>query len=168
VSTAGSYLGLPTVASNVSTAGSYIGLPTVASNVSTAGSYLGLPVVASNVSTVGSVLTQTATQGQYLVKTGTTTYGWSTIVASGGGTTNGLIIQRGLTTAIPAGGYVRVIFPTSTYTSVTVTASYYFTGGGISSASNINALPQQGVGTITYVDIYGQQGFTVQWLAVGV
>jgi len=35
--------------------------------------------VSPNISTVGSVLSQTASQGQFLVKTGTTEYGWSTI-----------------------------------------------------------------------------------------
>jgi hypothetical protein len=39
----------------------------------------GVYSVSPNISTVGSVLSQTASQGQFLVKTGTTDYGWSTI-----------------------------------------------------------------------------------------
>lgn len=35
--------------------------------------------VSPSISTVGSVLSQSASQGQFLVKTGATTYGWSTI-----------------------------------------------------------------------------------------
>jgi hypothetical protein len=35
--------------------------------------------VSPNISTSASILSQTASQGQYLVKTGTTAYGWSTI-----------------------------------------------------------------------------------------
>jgi hypothetical protein len=157
--------GVYSVSAKISTAGSYLGLPNVASNVSTAGSYLGLPNVASNVSTAGSLLAQTATQGQYLVKTGTATYGWSTIVTSGGGP--GLLnIQYGITT-IPGTGNIRINL-SPTYSAVSVTGTYNFPGGLITTGvSSISAIPQSGT-TINYFDFYAQPGYKVNWISVGI